>query len=101
MSAREIKHHFDVIDEMEEKENLQSSNTLINYPRIRAFKLRINGRVILSIPPLCMAALLMWTVCYLYPAAEAVLAIPKYFALSLAMIEIILYLLSGDFHDDD
>ena len=101
MSAREIKHHFDVMDEMEEKENLQSKPTIINYPRIRAFKLRINGRVILSIPPLCLAALLMWTICYLFPAAPFILVTAKYFALVMAVIEIILYLLSGDYHDDD
>ena len=100
MNEREIKHHFDVIDEMEEKENLQSGNTLINYPRIRTFKLRIGGRVILSIPPFCLAALLLWTVCYLFPSAPFFIVTAKYFALSLAMIEMVLYLLSGDFHDD-
>ena len=45
MNNGNIKHHFDMLDEMEEKENLQSKPTLINYPRIRTFKLRINGRV--------------------------------------------------------
>ena len=101
MNEREIKHHFDVMDEMEEKENLQSKHTLISYPRMKAFRLRIGGRVVLSIPPFCLAALLLWIVCYLFPTAPFILVTAKYFALVMAVIEIILYLLSGDYHDDD
>ena len=101
MKDREIKHHFDMMDEMEEKENLQSKHTLISYPKMKAFRLRFRGRVILTIPPFCLAALLLWTVCDLVPSAPVFLAGAKYFALSLALIEILFYLLSGDYHDDD
>ena len=101
MNNRKIRHHFDMLDEMEEKENLRSKPTLINYPRIRTFKLRINGRVILSIPPFCLAALLLWTVCYLFPSAPFFLVTAKFFVLSLAIIEMVLYLVSGAYRDED
>ena len=101
MNEREIKHHFDVMDEMEEKENLQSDQTATNYIKIRTFKLRIGGRVILKIPPFTLIAFLLWIICYLFPVADTLLITAKYFALSLAIIEMVLYLLSGDFHDDD
>lgn len=101
MNDRKIRHHFDMLDEMEEKENLQSDHTVTNYIKIRTFKLRFGGRVILKIPPLTLIAFLLWIICYLFPVADTLLITAKYFALSLAIIEMVLYLLSGDFHDDD
>ena len=104
MNEREIKHHFDVIDEMEEKENLQSAqsdHTVTNYFKIRTFKLRFGGRVILKIPPFTLVAFLLWIICYLFPVADTLLITAKYFALSLAIIEMVLYLVSGQYRDDD
>ncbi len=101
MNDRKIRHHFDMLDEMEEKENLQSDQTATNYIKIRTFKLRIGGRVILKIPPFTLVAFLLWIICYLFPVADTLLITAKYFALSLAIIEMVLYLVSGQYRDDD
>lgn len=101
MNNRNIKHHFDMLDEMEEKENLQSDHTVTNYIKIRTFKLRFGGRVILKIPPLTLIAFLLWIICYLFPGADTLLITAKYFVLSLATIEMVLYLVSGQYRDDD
>ena len=101
MNDRKIRHHFDMLDEMEEKENLQSDHTVTNYIKIRTFKLRFGGRVILKIPPLTLIAFLLWIICYLFPGADTLLITAKYFALSLAIIEMVIYLISGQYRDDD
>ena len=101
MNNRNIKHHFDMLDEMEEKENLQSDQTATNYIKIRTFKLRIGGRVILKIPPFTLIAFLLWIICYLFPGADTLLITAKYFVLSLATIEMVLYLVSGAYRDED
>lgn len=101
MNNRNIKHHFDMLDEMEEKENLQSDQTATNYIKIRTFKLRICGRVILKIPPFTLIAFLLWIICYLFPGADTLLITAKYFVLSLAIIEMVLYLVSGAYRDED
>ena len=101
MNNRNIKHHFDMLDEMEEKENLQSDQTATNYIKIRTFKLRIGGRVILKIPPFTQIAFLLWIICYLFPGADTLLITAKYFVLSLAIIEMVLYLVSGAYRDED
>ena len=101
MNNGNIKHHFDMLDEMEEKENLQSDHTVTNYIKIRTFKLRFGGRVILKIPPLTLIAFLLWIICYLFPGADTLLITAKYFVLSLATIEMVLYLVSGQYRDDD
>ena len=101
MNDRKIRHHFDMLDEMEEKENLQSDHTVTNYIKIRTFKLRFGGRVILKIPPLTLIAFLLWIICYLFPGADTLLITAKYFVLSLAIIEMVLYLISGQYRDDD
>ena len=101
MNNGNIKHHFDMLDEMEEKENLQSDQTTTNYIKIRTFKLRIGGRVILIIPPFTLIAFLLWIICYLFPGADTLLITAKYFALSLAIIEMVLYLVSGAYRDED
>ena len=101
MNDRKIRHHFDMLDEMEEKENLQSDQTATNYIKIRTFKLRIGGRVILKIPPLTLIAFLLWIICYLFPGADTLLITAKYFVLSLAIIEMVFYLISGQYRDDD
>ena len=101
MNDRKIRHHFDMLDEMEEKENLQSDHTVTNYIKIRTFKLRFGGRVILKIPPLTLIAFLLWIICYLFPGADTLLITAKYFVLSLAIIEMVLYLVSGQYRDDD
>ena len=101
MNDRKIRHHFDMLDEMEEKENLQSDHTVTNYIKIRTFKLRFGGRVILKIPPLTLIAFLLWIICYLFPVADTLLITAKYFALSLAIIEMVLYLVSGAYRDED
>ena len=101
MNDRKIRHHFDMLDEMEEKENLQSDHTVTNYIKIRTFKLRIGGRVILKIPPFTLIAFLLWIICYLFPGADTLLITAKYFVLSLAIIEMVLYLVSGAYRDED
>lgn len=101
MNDRKIRHHFDMLDEMEEKENLQSDHTVTNYIKIRTFKLRFGGRVILKIPPLTLIAFLLWIICYLFPGADTLLITAKYFVLSLATIEMVLYLVSGAYRDED
>ena len=101
MNDRKIRHHFDMLDEMEEKENLQSDHTVTNYIKIRTFKLRFGGRVILKIPPFTLIAFLLWIICYLFPGADTLLITAKYFALSLAIIEMVLYLVSGAYRDED
>ena len=101
MNDRKIRHHFDMLDEMEEKENLQSDHTVTNYIIIRTFKLRFGGRVILKIPPLTLIAFLLWIICYLFPGADTLLITAKYFVLSLATIEMVLYLVSGQYRDED
>ena len=101
MNDRKIRHHFDMLDEMEEKENLQSDQTATNYIKIRTFKLRFGGRVILKIPPLTLIAFLLWIICYLFPGADTLLITAKYFVLSLATIEMVLYLVSGAYRDED
>ena len=104
MNNRNIRHHFDMLDEMEEKENLQSAqsdHTVTNYFKIRTFQLRVGGRVILKIPPFTLIAILLWIICYLFPGADTLLITAKYFVLSLAIIEMVLYLVSGAYRDED
>ena len=95
MRAREIKHHFDQIDELEAKENLQSEKTLLSYPRMKVFKLRLNDKVTIGFTMFFVLAVVLHVICWIIPAADVFLIQAKTFALVLGLIEMIIYYAFG------
>lgn len=95
MSAREIKHHFDQIDELEAKENLQSGKTLFSYPRMKAVKIRLNNKVTIGFTPFFLLGVVLYVICWVFPAAELFLNRAKVLALVLGVIEMIIFYAFG------
>ena len=95
MSAREIKHHFDQIDELEAKENLQSEYTVISYPQMKVVRLRLTNKVTIAFTPLFLLAAALFTICWIIPDAVPILDRARYLALALGVIEMIIFYAFG------